>query len=164
MPLLLLRGASRRSLKLLLSAYADLPHQADHVIEEVFLYDFSLVTPMGNCTEVDLERLSSGRDVAPVPARHGPRHSAGKASDGAGPIAAREQDLVGTVMDPVVRKCLEEADALSPVLVPPMRGRLGRPANNHVVLVPLVEGIPVLCVPGIIQSLHQFEVSLLVCH
>src|SRR6185437_6770661 len=83
--------------KLLLSAYTDLPHQADHVIEEVLLYDFSFVTPMGNCTEVDLERLSSGRNVAPVRAHHGTRHSAGKASDGAGPIAAREQDLVGTV-------------------------------------------------------------------
>ena len=67
-------------------------------------------------------------------------------------------------MDPAVRECVEEADALSPVVVPTMRGRLGRPANNHVVLVPLVEDIPILRVPGVIQSLHQFEVSLLVCH
>jgi hypothetical protein len=85
-------------------------------------------------------------------------------SDGAGPIAVCEQYPVGPVMNPIVGECLEKADALGPMVVPAMGRRLSRPAHDHFVPVPLVEGIPVLRVPSVVQGLHQLKVSLLVSH
>jgi len=46
-------------------------------------------------------------------------------------------------------------DPFGAMIVPPVRRRLRRPANDYIGLVTLVEGVPVLCVPGIIQCLHQ---------
>jgi len=53
-------------------------------------------------------------------------------------------------MNPIVRKCLEETNALGPMIVPTIGRRLSRPADNHIVPVPLIECIPVLSVPRII--------------
>jgi hypothetical protein len=59
-------------------------------------------------------------------------------------------------MNPIIGKCLEEANALGPVIVPTAGRRLPGPADSNIMPVPFVEGVPVLCVPGIVEGLHQF--------
>jgi hypothetical protein len=45
-----------------------------------------------------------------------------------------------------------------------VRGRLARPSHDDVWLVALIEGVPVLSVPGIVERLHQLHVALLGAH
>jgi hypothetical protein len=42
------------------------------------------------------------------------------------------------------------------MIVPPIGRRLRRPANDNIMPVPFVEGVPVLRIPGIVEGLHQF--------
>jgi hypothetical protein len=67
-------------------------------------------------------------------------------------------------MNSVVRECLEQADAFGTVVMTSMSRRLSRPTDNHILAVPLVECIPILGVPGIVERLHELQISLLVSH
>jgi hypothetical protein len=59
-------------------------------------------------------------------------------------------------MNSIVGKCLEEANALGSMIVPAIGRRLRRPADDNIMPVPFVEDVPVLCIPGIVERLHQF--------
>src|SRR6185437_7858417 len=58
-------------------------------VEEVLLYDFALIAPVGYRTEIDLERFSRGRNVAPVRAGHWTRH---RDRRGEAPTTCRDRD------------------------------------------------------------------------
>jgi hypothetical protein len=67
-------------------------------------------------------------------------------------------------MNSVIGERFEHLDPFGAMIVSPVRRGLRRPANDHIQPVTLVEGVPVLCVPGIVQRLHQLHVLLLIGH
>jgi len=67
-------------------------------------------------------------------------------------------------MNPIVGKCLEEANARGSVIVPATGRRLRRPADDNIMPVPFVEDVPVPCIPGIVERLHRFQIPLLLSH
>jgi hypothetical protein len=127
--------------------YADLLHQANEIVKELFLNDLT-VYPMGDSTEFDVKRFPGGRDHLAISAFHWASHRSGEIRHRARPIAHCDFDLVRMVDELIVWKCLEEFNRLCLMIRTPF-GWIGltRPSHDGVRRVPFFKRIPVLPVP-----------------
>lgn len=144
----------------------DLLHQADLVVEQP-LFDYQPIPPQSYGAELDSELLVCGLYCLSVRGLHRALDRAGEIRNRARVVAACEKYLVRPVAYAVVGEGLEELYGLRPVVVDsPCRLGLSGSENGAVFGVALHERVPVLRVPGVVQSLHELHVLLLyaVCH
>ena len=57
-------------------------------------------------------------------------------------------------MHPVIWKGLEHLNSFKPVIMNTVGGRLPGPSHDNTCPVTLIKGVPVLCIPRIVERLH----------
>src|SRR6266571_548152 len=149
------KGRSRPRVRL---RQPNLPHQPDKVVEEPLLRDLAFLVPRGHGAELDMEAFVRRRNRLAVRDLHGSLHRPVEVGHGTGMVAIREKNLVGPVDQVVIRERLEEFLGLGLMVGPAAsRFRLPWPVHGGVRGVSLPEYRPILLVPCVVQSLHQFE-------
>lgn len=91
-----------------ISHQSNLFHQSYLIVEEALFGDFPLVVPGSDRTKLYVKPLVRGRDCLPVRHLHRPLHRAGEISDRASMIPLRQEDLVRSVDQVIIRKGFEE--------------------------------------------------------
>src|SRR5579859_1929172 len=137
---------------------ANLPHEGYQIVEEVLLDDLSIVPP-GDRAEVDFEFLAGWGNLCAIGPFHRARECAREVGDRAGPIAGGEEDAIGPVVEVLIGEGGEELDGLGAVIVHAVGWRFAWPRDDHIGFVALGEGFEILCVPGVIQCLHELHVA-----
>jgi len=141
------------------SGEADLPEERSVVVEQVLLND-PAVAPLRGGGVQHVERLSRRLDHTAVRLLHRGSERASEPRDEAREVALTEQNVVGAVLDLVVRERIAESDRFGAVILATLswvRFPAG-PVHNALRVVEHVERVPVPTVPGIVGLLHALSI------